>query len=266
MTRVAELMSSPAITCAGDATIGDVAAVLRAHRVHGVVVPDERNEAAGVISDTDLLAGEWLATDEESLATMRALTARDLMTAPAVTIDADADAVEAAERLRSERLARLVVTGAGGMVGVLTTSDLVGLLAQTAVGRGAVADVMTRGIVVCREQTTAAQAARAMTDRRSRALLVVSGHGRPLGIVTGSDLLPIVAAGAAETLVAELMHEPLTIGPDATLRDAADQMLAHVVHRLVVVDSAAPEAVPLGIVSTADVVREMAAPGSAWRS
>ena len=41
MTRVAELMSSPVITCAGDATLGEVAALLLEHRIHGVVVPDE---------------------------------------------------------------------------------------------------------------------------------------------------------------------------------------------------------------------------------
>ena len=90
MTRVAELMSSPVITCPGDATLGEVAALLLEHRIHGVVVRDEAGDAAGVISDSDLMAGEWLATDEESLMTMRALTARELMTSPPVTIDAEA--------------------------------------------------------------------------------------------------------------------------------------------------------------------------------
>jgi CBS domain-containing protein len=264
MTRVSELMSSPVITCAGDATLGDVAALLLAHRIHGVVVPDERGEPAGVVSDSDLLAGEWLAADEESLATMRSVTARELMTAPPVTIAADADAVAAATRLREERLARLVVADGGRAIGVVATSDLVALLARAGAGRGTVADVMSRGIVVCREETTAAQAARAMTERRSRSLVVVSAHGRPLGVVTGADLLPLVGSGSAEVAVAELMNEPLTIAPGATLREAADEMLRRQVHRLVVVDPAEPDAMPLGIVSTADVVAEMAAPGSAW--
>jgi predicted transcriptional regulator len=266
MTRVAELMSSPVITCPGDATLGEVAALLLEHRIHGVVVPDEAGDAAGVISDSDLMAGEWLATDEESLMTMRALTARELMTSPLVTIDAEADAADAAARLRSERLARLFVTQPAGVVGVVATSDLVRLLVRPVAARATVADVMTRGIVICRGDTTAAQAARAMTDRHSRAVIVVAAQGRPLGVVTGSDLLPHIAAGTADAPVTELMHEPLTIGSGATLREAADRMLEHGIHRLVVVDPAAPDEIPLGTIATTDVLAEMAAPGSVWLS
>jgi CBS domain-containing protein len=262
MTRVADVMSSPPIACPGDATIGEVAALLVERRIHGVAVLDGARPA-GVLSDTDLLAGEWLATDPDTLAVMRSMRASELMSAPPVTIDADADAAEAAARLCDLRLARLLVTGPDGLAGVISTSDLVELLARGPVGRGAVADVMSRGIVVCREGTTAAQAARAMSERRVRALTVVAAQGRPLGIVTGRDLLPLVGGGASAT-VDELMHEPLTIEPGATLREAADRMLQHGIHRLVVVDPATPDAMPLGIVSTADVVAAMAAPGSVW--
>jgi CBS domain-containing protein len=264
MTRVAELMSSPPISVAADAPLGDVAALLAERGVHGVVVLDE-GATAGVISDTDLLAGEWLATDPESLETMRSLTARELMTSPAVTIDAEADAVEAATLLRRQRLSRLVVTGPEGTVGVIATSDLVELLGRGALGRASVADVMTRGLVVCREETTAGQAARAMTLRRSRSLVVVSPQGAPRGVVTGADLLPLVAGGGTDTPVRDLMHEPLTIGADASLREAADRMLKEEVHRLLVADPETPDSFPLGLVSTADLVAEMAEPGSIWR-
>jgi CBS domain-containing protein len=264
MTRVADLMSAPVITCAGDATLHEIAALLASHRIHGVVVANDRGGPAGVVSDTDLLAGEWLATDDESFATMRSLTARELMTSPPVTVAADGDAAEAAMRMREERLARVVVTDGGRTVGMLATSDLVALLGRPGAGRGSVGDVMSRAIVVCRGDTTASQAARAMTDRRSRSLVVVATDGRAIGVVTGADLLPLVGTDATATPVAELMHEPLTITPDASLREAADRMLARVVHRLVVVDPSTPDAIPLGIVSTADIVAEMAAPGSVW--
>ena len=266
MTRVADLMSSPPISVGGDATLGDVAALLVERRVHGVVVL-EGETVAGVVSDTDLLAGEWLGDDDEGLATMRALTARELMTSPPVTIDAEADAVEASTLLRRQRLARLVVTEGEGPVGVLATSDLVALLGRGApLGRASVADVMSHGVVVCREETTAAQAARAMTERRSRSLVVVSPHGAPRGVVTGADLLPLVAGGGTDTPVRELMHGPLSIAPDASLREAADRMLKEEVHRLVVIDPGARDTIPLGIVSTADLAAEMAEPGSVWRA
>jgi CBS domain-containing protein len=57
----------------------------------------------------------------------------------------------------------------------------------------------------------------------------------------------------------------LTTTADASLSEAADLMLAHEVHRLFVVDGA-DEGLPLGLVSTADIMVEMASPGSVWRT
>ena len=265
MTRVADLMSSPVVSCSAGATLGELATLLAERQIHGVVVLDEGGAAAGVVADTDVLAGEWLATDAESLAAMRAMTAGELMTAPPVTIDADAPIEEAAARLGDARLARLVAVRDGKPVGVIATSDLVRHLGRGHLGRGTVADVMTHGLVACREGTTVRQAARVMTERRVRALVVVGDGGTPLGVVTGTDLLPLVGGDAAGRPVAELMHPPISIAPDASLREAADLMLEAEIHRLVVVDPADPDAVPLGVVATTDIVAEMAEPGSVWR-
>jgi CBS domain-containing protein len=265
MTRVAELMTTPVVSCPSSTTLGDVAVLLAERRIHGVVVLDESGRPAGLVTDTDLLAGEWLADDAKGLETMRAMTAGELMTAPAVTIDADADVADAVARLRAERLARLVATRDGLPVGVLATSDLVRQLAHGRLGRASVADVMSYGVVVCREDTTAVQAARTMTERRTRSLVVVAPDGRPLGVVTGIDLIGLAGADAGERRVSELMHAPLTIESGATLREAADRMLHDEVHRLIVVDPAAPDSVPLGAISTTDIVAEMAQPGSVWR-
>lgn len=265
MTRVSDLMSSPVVSCASGTTLGELARLLAERRIHGVVVLDGAGEAAGVVADTDVLAGEWLATDEETLATMRSMTAGELMTSPPVTIEADAPIAEAAARLHRERLARLVVVRDGRPVGVLATSDLVRDLGRGHIGRGTVADVMSHGLVACRDGATVRQAARVMTERHVRALVVVAADGHPLGVVTGTDLLPLVGADAGERPVAELMHPPITIGPEASLRDAADLLLEHEIHRLIVVDPVAPDAVPLGVVATTDIVAEMAEPGSVWR-
>jgi len=265
MTRVSELMSSPVVSCAAGTTLGELATLLAERRIHGVVVLDEDGAAAGVVSDTDVLAGEWLATDAESLAAMRSITAGELMTSPPVTIDADAPLGDAAARLHAARLARLVVLRDGRPVGVLATSDLVRRLGRGSVDRDTVADVMSHGLVSCRESTTVGQAARVMTERQVRALVVVRADGRPLGVVTGTDLLPLVGTDGRDLAVAGLMHAPITIGPAASLREAADLMLEHEIHRLIVVDPVDPDAVPLGVVATTDIVAEMAEPGSVWR-
>ena len=266
MTSVADLMSSPVVSCSGDTTLGELATLLAERRIHGVVVLDETGGAAGVVADTDVLAGEWLATDADSLATMRSMTAAELMTSPPVTIEADATIGAAAAQLHTARLSRLVVVRGGKPVGVLTTSDLIRELGRGHLGRGTVADVMSHGLVACRNTATVRQAARVMTDRHVRALVVVAPDGRPLGVVTGTDLLPLVGADAGDGPIA---------GPDASAdHDRARRKPARGRRpgcsstRSTGSSSSIPTrrtAFPLGIVATTDIVAEMAEPGSVWR-
>jgi len=62
-----------------------------------------------------------------------------------------------------------------------------------------------------------------------------------------------------------VMHPALTIHMTASLREAANQMIEHHHHRLIVVDPDQPDAVPLGIISSFDIVAEMSRPGSVWQ-
>ena len=50
------------------------------------------------------------------------------------------------------------------------------------------------------------------------------------------------------------------------LREAADKMIQNHHHRLIVVDDANPEAFPLGIISSFDIVEQMARPDSVWQT
>jgi CBS-domain-containing membrane protein len=57
-----------------------------------------------------------------------AVRARDLMTRPAVTIDPDATAVEAARMMRARRVKRLVVTDeTGHLLGIVSRIDVLGV-------------------------------------------------------------------------------------------------------------------------------------------
>ena len=84
-------------------------------------------------------------------------------------------------------------------------------------------------------------------------------------MLTGYDLMGLYETGMHEETAADLMHPPLTIHPGASLREAADLMITREVHRLVVIDES-ETGTPIGIISTSDIVVEMAQPGSSWRS
>lgn len=265
-TLVRDLMRPTLITCLPDTTLGQAAVLLARHRVHALIVADAEGRPLGILSDIDLLAGEWLSEDPAGLETMRKLTAGTLMSAPPGTIEAGTPARQAAARMRNERLHRLIVTEAGRAVGVISVSDFVADLGHTSVGRRTVAGVISRGIVTCLDSTPLTAAARAMTERRSRSIVVVNATGHMLGVITGFDLLAITESGDVNQTVAQLMHPAITIHPGASLREAAERMLKHHVHRLLVVNPDRPDALPLGLISTSDIVAEMAEPGSVWQT
>jgi CBS domain-containing protein len=267
MTKpVRELMHPGLITCRVDTPIGQAALLLLQHRIHALVVTDRDGRPVGLLSDFDLLAGEWLSADQESLEAMRRMTAGELMSTPLNLIEADASAGEAARRMRQEGFHRLVVTDGGRPSGILSISDLVAhLAASEPVRRATVADVMSRAILVCRDDTPVREVARTMTQVRYRSVLVLDREGRPRGLVSGWDLLACFEneAGLRST-AGQVMHPVLTIRPTASLRQAANLMIEHHDHRLVVIDPERPEAVPVGILSSYDIVNEMAQPGSVW--
>lgn len=265
---VRDLMHPGILTCKPDATLGQVAILLNQHHVHALIVADHDGRALGIISDFDLLAGEWLSSDSESLAAMRKLTASDLMSHPVDSVDADVPLSEAVNQLIEKEISRLLVTENGKPVGVISLSDFVASIAQhEKPTREAVGDVMSDAILVCRGKTPILSAARAMTSAGWRSVLVVDAKGKTLGVVSGRDLLPFVKNGLDEKLVVrDVMHPALTIDIHASLREAADMMIKHHHHRLVVIDQADPDAFPLGAISSFDIVARMAHPRSAWQT
>jgi CBS domain-containing protein len=265
--RVHEVMSRDIVGCSTSTPIASIAKAMATHQIHAVFVLDERRNPVGVVSDVDLLAGEWLGTDHINLKTLLGTTAADLMSTPPETIYADATLQRAVEKMRQGRVARLLVRDEESAVGVLSVSDLVAVLRRPPIGRACVGDVMSHAIVTCRPEAPMHGAVRGMIERRSRAV-VVTECDRAVGVLTGGDVLALYATprGAwGSGAVAEFMTTPvITATPDLSLSEAADRMLTHEIHRLVVVAGDDGRG-PLGVISTADVVAEMADDGSVWQ-
>lgn len=264
---VKDLMHVGLITCKPTATLGQVAVLLNQHHVHALVVEDRDGRALGLISDFDLLAGEWLSSDEESLAVMQRLTAADLMSHPIDSVETNTPLSEAAGIIVEKKVSRLLVTENEKPVGIISLSDFVaGIASEIKSKRDTVGDVMSDAILVCRGKTPVVSAARAMTSAGWRSVLVVDSKGKILGVVSGHDLLRFVKEGVDESLIVrDVMHPALTIDINASLREAADLMIQNHYHRLVVVDKDDPDAFPLGAISTFDIVAEMARPDSVWQ-
>jgi CBS domain-containing protein len=135
---VGDVMTTRVIAVKRNADFKQIAVVLRQHRVSACPVIDDAGRVVGVVSEADLLykaadcelpAGlirlRWKLGEESKIT---AVTARELMTSPAVTIQADVPVRVAARVMRDRRLKRLPVVGTGGeLVGIVTRTDVLGV-------------------------------------------------------------------------------------------------------------------------------------------
>lgn len=111
-----------------------------------------------------------------------------------------------------------------------------------------VADLMVRDVLTVEPSDTIGEAAEKMNASNVGAVVVMEDMVRIVGIVTERDLLRAVAsrARAAEARVRQWMTaDPLTIGPETTIEDAAKIMFDHNFRHLPVVKDGRA----LGIVS-----------------
>jgi CBS domain-containing protein len=130
-----------------------------------------------------------------------------------------------------------------------------------------VTEIMQTSLQTVRPGATVAEAITTLVDAHVMGLPVLDRDGRLIGVLSTSDVLQAIAESGGQdereavfdTMVEELMtREPKTIGPNATVKDAAQQMLYLEVHRLFVVDHSKL----VGVVSQSDVVRTVAMHGA----
>ncbi len=126
-----------------------------------------------------------------------------------------------------------------------------------------VADVMILDLVVVRANAPLDQAAEMMDRHRISGLPVVDSAGALVGVLSQADL---VRARSTEYLWANwpglavrhlMTTPPITVRRSTPLSVAAARMERHHIHRLVVVADD-DETLPIGILSTTDLVHDMA--------
>lgn len=128
-----------------------------------------------------------------------------------------------------------------------------------------VGEIMHRGLVACGRGSTTQEIAEIMVSHGVHCVAVlVTGPGEPekprvWGIVSDLDL---VGAAEPDLTAGDLAQAPvISLRPEMTVREASASMHAHGVQHVVVVDP--DRHLPLGMLSTLDVARVLAAPGPA---
>lgn len=147
MRTVRDVMTGSVISVAPEMPIKEVARLLVEHRISGLPVVGEDGTILGVVTEGDLLVkGHDLGSlqrrplarifgesrDTRSLrAKAEARTAGQAMSAPAITIGADASIHEAAAVMIERKVNRLPVVDGGRLVGIVARADVVRTLARS---------------------------------------------------------------------------------------------------------------------------------------
>jgi CBS domain-containing protein len=142
------------------ATLVPEASVLNAHRlfvdeqISGAPVVDDFGKVIGVISSSDLLRSivdshdsggaqptylrelldfsgpDWYDLPEDFQDRLESVVVGDVMTPSPAIVEADAEILDVARLMRDSKIHRVIVAKEGQLVGIISSLDLVGLIAE----------------------------------------------------------------------------------------------------------------------------------------
>jgi CBS domain-containing protein len=117
------------VTCNRDTKIDEVAQLMRQNHVGDVVVIEEsmgRPFPIGIVTDRDIVTSVVALELDPTI-----FSAGDLVSRPIVTVPENMDAFEVMQAMRKHGIRRMpVVDPAGGLVGIVSSDDLLQLLAE----------------------------------------------------------------------------------------------------------------------------------------
>jgi CBS domain-containing protein len=114
--KVKEIMTTPVIAAQTGTPSAEVAGLLRKHRISAVPVTGPDGAVLGLVSEYDLLARSGP-------------TAGDIMTSAVITVTEDTEVADVRVLLVDRRIRRVPVVAGGKLVGIVSRSDIVGLMA-----------------------------------------------------------------------------------------------------------------------------------------
>lgn len=133
---VREVMTAPAVTVPASMSVKDGIKLLDRHHVTALPVTDGRGRLLGIVSEADLLRDVVRHDDRTHMIpheepSHHARRVEDVMSTLSMTVSVDTDLSDAVELMTSTAVKSLPVVDRGRVVGVISRSDVVHLLARS---------------------------------------------------------------------------------------------------------------------------------------
>jgi predicted transcriptional regulator len=127
-----------------------------------------------------------------------------------------------------------------------------------------VSELMSKGVVSVKEDTTVKEAAGVLIKNKISGAMVVSRDDKPMGVISEIDMAAALNNGKTGSPVKDCMsREVYAITPESSVRDAAKIMTENEIDRLFVYPAKTGKVtateMPQGILSSRDIIRTLAA-------
>ena len=266
-----------AITLEPEKTLYDVRNSMLRYNISRMIIA-KNNKPVGIITEKDIARFLYRSVANRNLTEIRA---DEVMSTNLVTVDEESDLNACAKLMLDKEISSLIVIDDKGYLkGVITKSDLIDAYAKHYAGKNLVEDYMTRHVFTVAPDETTHMVLSIMANSRVSRVVVVRGK-KPVGIITGRDLLPmstlfgpdtyqvieevfashkkaqvIIPSGISAVFLARdvMKYDPITIAKDLDLADAAQIMVRNRISGIPVVDS---NNELVGIVTKTDIVRAL---------
>lgn len=278
-------VSNKAITLRPENTLFDARNTLLRYNISRIAIARD-NKALGIVTEKDI--SQILYTEPQHRQ-LKEIRLDEVMNKNLITVNRGNDLKSCAKLMLEHNISSILVLDESGLLdGIVTKSDLVESYAMHYAHRKLVEDAvkqyMTKKVLTVTPDEPIHMALMLMTENKvSR--VVVTRNRKPVGIITGRDLLPfsllfgttiyghqwniretietprreqiLIPSGIKAIFLAMdvMKYDPVTITSDSDLAEAAHIMIRNRISGIPVVDS---DNFLVGIVTKTDIVRRLA--------
>lgn len=230
--KVKEVMSTSLKTVTPDIPVNQVVNFMLDNALKGIPVVDARQHPVGIITQGDLMAKAGMPVRlgllnklepgrvQAFLKGAAVKTAQDIMSRSLTTIKEEQTLREAVQIMLRQQLKRLPVTGAEGkLVGMIARIDVFRTITKQAPkwqflqkqnivvnNNQPVSNVLQRDLLTVNPDTPVPEVIEKITGNDVQRIAVVDRQGKFLGLISDSDLLPVIAVqpGLWDVIISKL--------------------------------------------------------------